>query len=138
MQVIDFIIELRLELAIITNRTSLIDLNKVKKIVKNIESVSLISKNILAITIILAVIKIKELKAQILKLKIKLKNFKYISKENHKLSLNIKGNRKPLYKRSNSKLMNKKNLEYYKYRKKGYFKSECRSKFKDQIDYRNF
>jgi len=64
MQVIDFIIELRLELAIITNRTSLIDLNKVKKIVKNIESVSLISKNILAITIILAVIKIKELKAQ--------------------------------------------------------------------------
>jgi len=59
MQVMDFIIGLRLELAMITNRASPIDLNEAEEIAKNIKSVSFINKNFLIITVILAVTKIK-------------------------------------------------------------------------------
>ncbi len=78
MQVMDFIIGLRLELAMITNRASPIDLNEAEEIAKNIKSVSFINKNFLIITVILAVTKIKKLKIQILKLKAELKKSKYI------------------------------------------------------------
>jgi len=58
-------------------------------------------------------------------------------KKDYKLSSSIKGNKKSSYKRLNCKPVNKKNLEYYKCSKKDYFKSECYSKLKDRIDYKN-
>ncbi len=94
------------------------------------KSTNLINKNVLAIITILVVAKIKKLKTQILKLKVELKDVKYVSRKNQK-SLNIRKNRKPLYKRLNCKPIDKKNLKYYKYRKKGYFKSEYQLKPKD-------
>ena len=110
----NFIIKLRLELAIITNRSNLADLNEAEKIAKNMKSISLINKNILVANITLTVAKIKEFKIQILKLKAKLKESKYILWENRKLFINAKGNRKLLYKGSNCKLIDKRNLKYYK------------------------
>ena len=89
-----FYSRLRLELTIITNELNSINLNKVKKIAKNIKSTSLINKNMLAAITILAVVKIKELKAQILELKVKLKDLKYILREDRKLSSTTKGNQK--------------------------------------------
>ncbi len=130
-QIMDFIIRLKSKLAIIMNRFNLIDLDIAKKIIKNVKNASLINKNILTVIITLMIAKIKKLKAQILKLKVKLKDFKYVSRENHKMSQNNKKNRKLLYKRLNHKLIDKKNLKYYKYEKKSHFKSEYQSKPKD-------
>ncbi len=132
----DFIVELWKDLVIIINESNLIDFDEVEKIAKNVKSTNLINKNVLAIITILVVAKIKKLKTQILKLKVELKDVKYVSRKNQK-SLNIRKNRKPLYKRLNCKPIDKKNLKYYKYRKKGYFKSEYQLKPKDWIDYRN-
>ena len=84
MQVIDFVVGLWSELAIITNRSNLADLNEVKKTAKNVKSMSLINKNIIAIATNLAVVEVKELKAQILKLKAEIKEVKYVSREDHK------------------------------------------------------
>jgi len=127
----DFIAGLRLELVIITNESSSADLNEVKEMVKNVKSASLINKNVLAVTTILTVMEIKELKAQIFELKAKLKDSKYVSREDHKSLSNTKENRKPSYKGLNCKSVNKRNLECYKCDKKGYFKSECQLKLKD-------
>ncbi len=107
MQIIDFIAGLRSKLAIITNKASLADLNKVEKIAKNVKSASLINKNVLIVTITLAVTEIKELKAQILKLKAELKDFKYVLRKDYKLLSNNRENRKLLYKEPNCKPMNK-------------------------------
>ncbi len=85
MQVIDFVIGLRIELAIITNRLNSANLNKIKEMAKNMKSTSLINKNILAASIILVVIEVKKLKVQILKLKVELKESKYVPKEDYKL-----------------------------------------------------
>ncbi len=60
---IDFVIGLRPELTIITNRSNSINLDKVEKIVKNMKSVSLINKNILSAATTLVVAEIKKLKA---------------------------------------------------------------------------
>src|SRR6266498_1753875 len=77
-QVIDFVVGLRLELAIITNGSNLADLDKAKKTAKNVESASLINKNVIVATNP-AVVKVKELKAQILELKAEIKKAKYVS-----------------------------------------------------------
>ena len=66
-QVIDFVVGLRLELAIITNSSNLADLDKAKKTAKNVESASLINKNVIAAATNPAIAEVKELKAQILK-----------------------------------------------------------------------
>ncbi len=47
------------------------------------------------------------------------------------------GNRKPPYRGSNRKPVNKRNLECFNCGKKGYFKFKYRAKPKDQTDYRN-
>ncbi len=44
MQVMDFIVRLKLELAIITNETNLTDLNEAEETAKNIENASFINK----------------------------------------------------------------------------------------------
>ncbi len=124
-------IELRLELVIIINKFSLTDLDKIEKIIKNMKSISLINKNILAAIIISVVIKIKKLKIQILELKTKLKNFKYIFRKDYNSFLITEKNRKSLYKRQNHKPVNKKNLKCYKCKKKNYFKFKCQSKPKN-------
>jgi len=123
--VIDFIVRLKSELAIIINKSSSADLDEIEKIAKNMESTSLINKNILVAITILAVIEIKELKAQILELKSELKDSKYVFREDHKLLSNNRENKKLLYKGSNYKPVNKRNLECYKCSKKGHFKSKC-------------
>ncbi len=84
MQIMDFIIELRIKLAIITNRSNLADLDKAKKMAKNMKNANLINKNMIAISTALAVTEVKKLKVQILKLKVKLKESKYILREDHK------------------------------------------------------
>ncbi len=63
MQVIDFITGLRPELAIITNSFNPADLDKVKETAKNVESASLINKNVIAATTNPAIAEVKELKA---------------------------------------------------------------------------
>ncbi len=78
MQIMDFIAGLRLELAIITNGSNSADLDEAKKTAKNVESASLINKNVITAAINPAVIKVKELKAQILELKAKIKEAKYV------------------------------------------------------------
>src|SRR6266496_427585 len=88
MQVMDFVVGLRPELAIITNSFNPADLNEMEKTMKNIESVSLINKNVIAATTNLAVAEIKELKAQILKLKAEIKEAKYIPREDRKTPQN--------------------------------------------------
>src|SRR6266540_6213374 len=75
MQVMDFIAGLRSELVIIVNKANLTDHDEAKKTVKNVKNVSFINKNVLIVITILAVTDIKELKAQILKLKVELKEF---------------------------------------------------------------
>ncbi len=79
MQVMDFVAGLQLELAIITNSSNLINFDKAEEIAKNIESASLINKNVIAATINPAIAEIKELKAQILELKAEIKEAKYVS-----------------------------------------------------------
>ncbi len=137
MQIMDFIAGLQTKLAIITNGSNPTDLDEAKKIAKNVESASLINKNILVATINPVTAEVKELKVQILKLKAKIREVKYISQEDQKQPQNNERNRKPSYKRPNYKPVNKKNLECYKYGKKDHFKSKYRSKSKDRTDYRN-
>ncbi len=74
-----------------------------------------------------------------MELKTEIKEAKYVSWKDKKLSQNNEGNRKPPYRGSNRKPVNKKNLEYFNCDKKGYFKSECWAKLKDQIrDWTNY
>ncbi len=75
----DFVARLRSELAIITNRSNPVDLDEVEETVKNIESISLINKNVIVTVMNPAVVEVKELKAQILKLKVEIKEAKYVS-----------------------------------------------------------
>ncbi len=76
-----------------------------------------------------------------MKLKAEIKEAKYVPWEDQKLSQNNGENRKPLYKRSNRKSVDKRNLEYFNCGKKDHFKSEYRAKLKgqtrDRTDYRN-
>jgi len=106
-----------------------------------VKSASLINKNVIAAATNPATVKVKELKAQILKLKAKIKEAKYVSREDRKASQNNGGNKRPPYRRPNRKLVDKKNLKCYNCERKGHFKSEYRSKSKDQTrdrtDYQN-
>ncbi len=79
MQVMDFVAGLQSELAIITNGSNPADLDKVEETAKNVESASLINKNVIAATTNPATAEVKELKAQILKLKAEIKEAKYVS-----------------------------------------------------------
>ncbi len=79
MQVMDFVAGLRSELAIITNNFNPADLDEVEETAKNVESASLINKNVIAAATNLATAEVKELKAQILKLKAEIKEAKYVS-----------------------------------------------------------
>ena len=76
-----------------------------------------------------------------MELKVEIKEAKYVPREDRRTPQNNGGNRKPSYRESNQKPVDKKNLECFNYRKKDYFKSECWAKPKDQIrdqtDYRN-
>src|SRR6266498_2352831 len=141
MQVMDFVAGLRPELAIITNSSNPADLDKVEETAKNVKSASLINKNVIAAVINSAIAKVKELKAQILELKAEIKEAKYVPREDQKPSQNNGGNRKPPYRGSNRKPVDKRNLKCFNCEKKGYFKSECRAKLKDRArdrtDYRN-
>ncbi len=73
MQVIDFISGLQTDLVIITNKSNPAGLDEAEEMAKNIESISFINKNVMAVITNLAVMEVKELKAQILKLKVKLR-----------------------------------------------------------------
>ncbi len=137
MQVMDFVAGLRPELVIITNGSNPTDLNKVEETAKNVESASLINKNVIAAATNPTTAKVKELKAQILELKAEIKEAKYVSREDRKLPQNNGGNRKSLYRGPNRKPVDKRNLECFNCGKKGHFKSECRAKLKDRTDYRN-
>ncbi len=64
----DFISRLHIDLTIIANRSNLADLDKVEEMAKNMKSISLINKNIIVLTNIPIIAKVKKLKAQILKL----------------------------------------------------------------------
>src|SRR6266498_904667 len=97
MQVMDFVAGLRSELAIITNGSNLADLDEAEEIAKNVESTSLINKNVIAVAINPRTAEVKELKAQILKLKAEIKEAKYVSREDRKPPQNTRGNRKPPY-----------------------------------------
>src|SRR6266542_5063901 len=66
MQVIDFVAGLRLELVIITNGSNPADLDEVEETAKNVESVSLINRNVLAAATNPNTTEVKKLKAQIL------------------------------------------------------------------------
>src|SRR6266498_4297792 len=81
MQVMDFIARLRSELAIITNSSNPANLDEAEETVKNVESASLINKNVIAAATNPAVAEVKELKAQILELKAEIKEAKYVSRE---------------------------------------------------------
>ncbi len=141
MQVMDFVTGLRSELAIITNSSNLVNLNEAEETVKNVESTSLINKNVIAAATNPAVAEVKELKAQILELKAEIKESKYVPREDQRMPQNNGGNRKPSYRGLNRKSVDKRNFECFKCEKKGHFKSECRAKLKDQTkdrtDYRN-
>src|SRR6266540_521732 len=137
MQVMDFVTRLRPELAIITNGFTQADLDEEEKTAKNVESASLINKNVIAAATSPATAEVKELKAQILKLKAEIKEAKYVLREDRKPPQNNGGNRKPPYRGPNRKPVDKRNLECFNCEKKGHFKSECRAKPKDQTDYRN-
>ncbi len=137
MQVMDFVAGLRPELAIITNGSNPADFDKAEEIAKNVESASLINKNVIAAATNPATAEVKELKAQILELKAKIKEAKYIPQEDRKPSQNNGGNRKPPYRGSNRKPVDKRNLKCFNCEKKGHFKSECRAKPKDRTDYQN-
>ena len=68
---------------------------------KNVESASLINKNVIAAVTNPAVAEVKKLKAQILELKAEIKEAKYVPQEDRKASQNNGGNRKPPYRGSN-------------------------------------
>ena len=78
MQVMDFVAGLRPELAIITNGSNPADLDEAEETAKNVESISLINKNVITAIINPAVAEVKELKVQILELKAKIKEAKYV------------------------------------------------------------
>ena len=78
LQVMDFIAGLRPELAIITNGSNPADLDEAEETAKNVESASLINKNVIAAATN-PTAKVKELKAQILELKAEIKEAKYVS-----------------------------------------------------------
>jgi len=124
MQVMDFVAGLRLELAIIINGSNPADLDEVEETAKNVESASLINKNVIAAATN-PTAEVKELKAQILELKAEIKEAKYVPKEDRRASQNNGGNRKPPYKGPNRRPVDKKNLECFNCEKKGYFKSKC-------------
>ncbi len=63
MQVMDFVTRLRSELAIITNDSNPANIDKVEETVKNVESASLINKNMIAAITNPLVAEVKELKA---------------------------------------------------------------------------
>jgi len=109
----------------------------VEEIAKNVESVSLINKNMIATATNPAVAEVKELKAQILELKAEIKESKYVSREDRKMSQNNRGNKRLPYRGPNRKPVDKKNLKYFNCEKKGHFKSECQVKPKDRTEYRN-
>src|SRR6266540_1379154 len=79
MQVMDFVAGLWPEIAIITNGSNPADLDEAEKTAKNMESASLINKNVIAAATNPTVAEIKELKAQILELKAEIKEVKYVS-----------------------------------------------------------
>src|SRR6266540_5694413 len=141
MQVMDFVVGLWPELAIITNGSNLADLDEAEETAKNVESASLINKNVIAAATNPSTAEVKELKAQILELKAEIKEAKYTPREDRKPSQNNEGNRKPPYRGPNQKPVDKRNLECFNCGKKGHFKSECRVKPKnqtrDRTDYRN-
>jgi len=128
MQVMDFVVGLWPELAIITNGSNPTDLDEAEETAKNVESTSLINKNVIAVVTNLAVAEVKELKVQILELKAEIKEVKYVSWKDRKLPQNNEGNRKPSYRGLNHKSIDKRNLECFNCRKKDYFKSECWTK----------
>src|SRR6266540_1543402 len=115
MQVMDFVAGLLPELAIITNSSNPADLDEAEKIAKNVESASLIKKNVIAAATNLATAEVKELKVQILELKAEIKEVKYVPQEDRKASQNIGENRKPPYRGSNRKPVDKRNLECFNY-----------------------
>ena len=137
----DFVAGLWSELAIIINSSNSADLDKVKEIAKNVESASLINKNVIAAAINPIVAEVKEFKAQILELKAEIKEAKYVSQENRRVFQNDGGNKKSPYRGLNWKSVDKRNLECFNCEKKGHFKSECRAKpkgqMRDRTDYRN-
>src|SRR6266496_3645567 len=137
MQVMDFIAGLRPELAIITNSSNPADLDEVEKTAKNIESASLINKNVIAAATNPATAEVKELKAQILELKAEIKEARYTPREDRKPPQNNEGNKKPPYRGPNRKPVDKRNLECFNCGKKRHFKFKCRVKPKDRTDYRN-
>ena len=133
----DFVARLQPELAIITNGSNPADLDEAEETAKNIESASLINKNVIVAATNPATAEVKELKAQILELKAEIKEAKYVPREDRRPSQNNGGNRKPSYRGPNKKPVDKRNLECFNCGKKGYFKSECQAKLKDQTDYQN-
>src|SRR6266540_2414253 len=137
MQVMDFIARLQPELAIITNGSNPANLDEAEETAKNVESASLINKNVIAAATNPVTAEVKELKAQILELKAEIKEVKYVFREDRKASHNNGGNRKSPYRGLNRKPVDKRNLECFNCEKKGHFKSECQAKPKDQTDYRN-
>src|SRR6266542_4120533 len=84
MQVIDFVAGLRLELVIITNGSNPADLDEVEETAKNVESVSLINRNVIAAATNPNTAKVKEIKAQILEQKAEIKKAKYVSREDRR------------------------------------------------------
>jgi len=90
----------------------------VKEMAKNVKSASLINKNVIVAATNPAVAEVKELKAQILELKAEIKEAKYVLREDRKLPQNNGENRKPPYRGSNHKLVDKKNLECFNCRKR--------------------
>ncbi len=137
MQVMDFIAGLWSKLAIIINSSNPANLDEAEEIAKNVKSASLINKNVIAAATNPIVVEVKELKVQILKLKAEIKETKYVSRKDRKPSQNNRGNRKSPYREPNRKPVDKRNLKYFNCEKKGYFKSECKTKLRDRIDYRN-
>src|SRR6266498_4503722 len=137
MQVMDFVAGLRSELAIITNGSNLVNLDEAEETAKNVESASLINKNVIAAARNPSTAEVKELKAQILELKAEIKEAKYVSQEDRNPPQNNGGNRKLPYRGPNRKPVDKRNFECFNCGKKGHFKSECRAKPKDRTDYRN-
>src|SRR6266511_1408509 len=109
MQIIDFVAGLQPELAIITNGSNPADLDEAEETAKNVESASLINKNVIAAATN-PTAEVKELKAQILKLKAEIKEAKYVHREERKPSQHNGGNRKPPYRGPNRKPVDKRNL----------------------------
>ena len=133
----DFVAGLQPELAIITNGSNPADLDEAEETSKNVESASLINKNVIAAATNPCIAEVKELKAQILELKAEVKEAKYVLWEDRRMPQHTGGNKRPPYKGLNRKPVNKRNLECFNCDKKGHFKSKYQAKPKDRIYYRN-